>query len=328
MTKMEVNVPMKKVIVFLLCIAFCSFVFAGGAKEPATADMSNYPSKSITFIVNRGAGGSTDLVARAVANSIQHDKGITTAVVNYEGGDGLIGVAELMNSAPDGYTFCVIGCTEIPNMLANFEEAGFTKEDLFPVCQVSAKSRILVAAPDSPFTTLEELKEYGQAHPGELTCAVAGSNTIYLAELLGDELGFEFTVVNAGSGNDAFTMVLGGHVDVAIIGQNYCHGALAEGLAVLGDSMPQMEPNSDGVPTFLSQGYDFKDTSFNYILAPKGTPEEYIQYISDLVGELFESGSMKENIQKADQDPVFMGYAEFKPYYESYIDQMVEVLKR
>ena len=56
--------------------------------------------ESITFIVNRGAGGSTDLVARAVANSIQHDKGITTAVVNYEGGDGLIGVAELMNSAP------------------------------------------------------------------------------------------------------------------------------------------------------------------------------------------------------------------------------------
>ena len=134
---------MKKLLLALTVLVLsCSFVFAGGAKEPATADMSNYPSKSITFIVNRGAGGSTDLVARAVANSIQHDKGITTAVVNYEGGDGLIGVAELMNSAPDGYTFCVIGCTEIPNMLANFEEAGFTKEDLFPVCHLPDSYRL------------------------------------------------------------------------------------------------------------------------------------------------------------------------------------------
>ena len=150
---------MKKIIAILLCIVIGSMVFAGGSKEPAKADLSKYPSKPITFIVNRGAGGSTDLVARAVANSIQHDKGFTTSVANYDGGDGLIGVAELMNSAPDGYTFCVIGCTEIPNMLANFEEAGFTKEDLYPVCQVSAKSRILVCAPNSPFKTLEDLKE-------------------------------------------------------------------------------------------------------------------------------------------------------------------------
>ena len=319
---------MKRIIAVLLCIIVSSMVFAGGSKEPAEVDMSNYPSKPITFIVNRGAGGSTDLVARAVANSIQHDKGYVTTVSNFDGGDGLIGVAELMNSAPDGYTFCVIGCTEIPNMIANFEEAGFTKEDLYPVCQVSAKSRIMVAAPGSPFTTLEELKEYGQAHPGELTCAVAGSNTIYLAEIVGEELGVSFTVVNAGSGNDAFTMVLGGHVDVAIIGQNYAHSAQAEGLAILGDSMPQMEPTADGVPTFLSQGYDFTDTSFNYILAAKGTPEEYIQFMSDLIGELFETGTMQENIRKADQDPVFMGYSEFKPYYEAYIDQMVVALKR
>ena len=319
---------MKKIIAILLCIVIGSMVFAGGSKEPAKADLSKYPSKPITFIVNRGAGGSTDLVARAVANSIQHDKGFTTSVANYDGGDGLIGVAELMNSAPDGYTFCVIGCTEIPNMLANFEEAGFTKEDLYPVCQVSAKSRILVCAPNSPFKTLEDLKAYGQAHPGELTCAVAGSNTMYLADIVGDELGFEFTIVNAGSGNDAFTMVLGGHVDVAIIGQNYTHSAQAEGLAVLGDSMPQTEPVASGVPTFLGQGYNFTDTSFNYILAAKGTPEEYIQYMSDLVGELFETGSMQENIRNADQDPVFMGYSEFKPYYETYIDQMVEILKR
>lgn len=319
---------MKKLGLILMLAISCMVVFAGGAKESNTVDLSTYPSKTISFIVNRGAGGSTDLAARALANSIQHDKGFSTAVVNYEGGEGLIGVAELMNSAPDGYTFCVIGCTEIPNMLANFEEANFTAEDLYPVCQIAAKSRILAACPGSSFTTIEKLKEYAQAHPGEVTCAVAGSSTMFLVDLLNQALDVDIAAINAGSGNDAFTMLLGGHVDIAIIGSNFTHGAIAENCIVLADSMPQEEPVAAGVPTFLGLGYDFTDTAFTYVLAVKETPEEYICYMSDLIEDLFANGTLENNIRNADQDPAFMGYDEFKPYYEDYISKMVEVFKK
>lgn len=320
---------MKKFIGIVFCLMLCFSVFAQGESETAAvADMSNYPSRTITFIVNRAAGGSTDMIARAVANSIQKDKGITTTVVNYDGGDGLIGVNELMNAAPDGYTFGVIGCTEIPNMLANFEEASFTKDDLYPVCQVSSKSRILVCAPNSPFKTLDDLKEYALAHPGEITCAVPGSNTMYLPELLADELGIELTVVNAGSGNNAFTMVLGGHADIAIIGSNFYQNAKVENLAILGDSMPVEDLGEGFAPTFLSQGVNFTDTSFNYVIAAKGTPEEYIKYVSDMIEDCIENGSLYEGLKNANEDPMFMGYEEFKPFYMDYVDTMVEILKK
>ncbi len=320
---------MKKILGVILVFMLCLSAFAqGGSEAAAVADMSNYPSRTMTFIVNRAAGGSTDLIARAVANSIQKDKGITTTVVNYDGGDGLIGVNELMNAAPDGYTFSVIGCTEIPNMLANFEEAAFTKDDLYPVCQLASKSRILVCAPNSPFKTLDDLKEYALAHPGEVTCAVAGSNTMYLPEIIEKELGIDLTIVNAGSGNNAFTMVLGGHSDIAIIGANFYKNAQVENLAILGDSMPVEDLGEGFAPTFISQGVAFTDTSFTYVIAAKGTPEEYIRYVSDMIKDCIDNGTLYEGLVNAGQDPMFMGYEEFKPYYMDYIDTMVEILKK
>ena len=322
------SVCMKKIISVLCLMMLCFSAFAMGQGETGVVDMSKYPSKPITFIVNRAAGGSTDLIARAVANSIQQDKGFTTTVTNYDGGDGLIGVNELMNAAPDGYTFGVIGCTEIPNMLANFEEAAFTKDDLYPVCQLASKSRILVCAPNSPFKTLDDMKEYALANPGKLTCAVAGSNTMYLPEILERELGIDLTIVNAGSGNNAFTMVLGGHSDIAVIGANFYKNAKAEGCAVLGDSMPVDDLGEGFAPTFISQGVNFTDTSFTYIIAAKGTPEEYIKYMSDLIKDCIDNGTLYEGLQNAKQSPVFMPYEEFRPFFLDYVDDMMPILKK
>lgn len=321
---------MKKIVIALLSLMLCTSVFAKGVGETAqTINLDKYPSeKTITFIVNRPPGGSTDKVARAVATSLQKDRGYTTVVINYDGGDGLIGVTELMNSAPDGYTFSVIGCTEIPNMLANFEEVTFKKEDVKTVCQVSSKSRILVCRPGTPYSTLQELKEYATAHPGEVTCAVPGSSTMYLADIVGDELGVKFTVINAGGGNNAFIMTLGGHSDIAIIGSNFYRNAKAENLTILGDSMPVDDLGEGFAPTFKSMGVNFTDTAFNYIFAPKGTPDEYLNAMSDIVGDLMANGSLSEGLKNAGEDPVFMGFEEFKPFASAYIDKMIEIRKK
>ena len=321
---------MKKIALIVLSLMLCVSLFANGAQESSTTvNLDKYPTeKTITFIVNRAAGGSTDLAARAIANSLQGDKGCVTTVVNYDGGDGLIGVNELMNSPKDGYSLCVIGCTEIPNMLANFEEAAFTKDDLCPICQIASKSRILVCKPGSPFKSLSDLQAYAKDHPGEITCSVAGSNTMYLADIVGKELGVEFTVVNAGSGNNAFTMVLGGHADIAIIGSNFYKNAKAENMAVLGDSMPVADLGEGFAPTFISQGVNFTDTAFTYVLAPKGTPEAYLRAMSDVIGDLIANGSLFEGLKNAGQDPVFMGYDEFKSFYTAYNDTMIPILKK
>ncbi len=313
---------MKRLLPLLLCLLLCLNVTAF-AESNVPAD---YPSgKTITFIVNRAAGGATDQVARAVANYIQSDKGYTTVVLNLEGGDGLIGANEGVNSEPDGYTFLVIGSTEIPNLLVNFEEVNFTADDLAPVCQLTSKSKILVLKPNSDYTTLDEFIAYAKDHPYELTCAVPGSNNAYGVTLLGDAMGVGLTVINAQSGNDAFTMVLGGHVDCAEIGSQFYDSCISEGMIVLGDTSDRAEHVDDAADTFLSMGYDLIDTNFNYILAPKGTPVEILQAMSDFVAEMIENGELGTALDNTKQGRNFKGYEEFEPFFNDYVGKMIRI---
>ena len=98
---------MKKFVCLLLFFCLCAgSVFANGSAETSVpASLEGYPKQPITFIVNRAAGGGTDVCARAVATAIKKDLGYTTVVNNLEGGDGLIGANEALNAKPDGYTF-------------------------------------------------------------------------------------------------------------------------------------------------------------------------------------------------------------------------------
>jgi len=316
---------MKKILTILLCLACCLSLFANASSEQKTSavDLSNYPSKTLNFLVNRAPGGSTDLTARAIANYLQNEKGYTTVVKNIEGGEGLACMAELMNAAPDGYTFCVIGSSEVPNML-NMPEAMFTREDLVPVCQLAAQSRILITKPDSQFKSLADLKAYVAAHPGEVTCAVPGTNFQYMIDILSKEFGGEITLVNAGSGNAAFTMVLGGHAEIALLGFAQYKKAVDAGLPVLGDSMPVMDLGEGYAPTFIAQGINFTDTAFTYILGSKGMPEEYAKAMSDLIGSLYENGTLSEEVAKAsNQTAVFIGYDEFNNIFNDFMDDQM-----
>lgn len=311
---------MKKLISLILCLILCMTCAAVAEVSP------NYPGeKTITFIVNRAAGGATDTVARAVATDIQNTLGYTTVVLNQEGGDGLIGANEAINANPDGYTFMVVGSTELPNLLVNFEEAQFAREDLVPVCQLTSKSKIFALKPNSQFSNLEEFVAYAKEHPYELTCAVPGSNSAFGPVLLGNELGINLTVINAQSGNNAYTMLLGGHVDCAQIGSQFYENCVAENILVLGDTSDRMDHVEGAADTFASMGYNLVDTNFNYILAPKGTPEEIVRAMSDFIGDQIANGTMADALTKTKQGLNYKGYDDFVDMFNTYTDKMIGI---
>ena len=315
---------MKKLLIVALILAMAIVpAFAGGAREGRGSD--TYPSRPITFIVNRAAGGATDAVARVVATAIQKDLGYTTVVQNLEGGDGLIGANTAITSKPDGYTFMIVGSSEIPNMLVNFPEAAFTKEDLLPVCELTSKSKLLALKPGSPIKTIEDFIAYAKENPGKMTVSVSGSNHIYGVLLLEEALGVDLTVVNAGSGSSAFTMLLGGHVECGLIDSNYYENCELEGITILADTTDNPAVVPEGYHTFLDLGYDMVDTNFNYILAPKGTPEEIITFISDAVAKLMDEYDLGPALQATGQNAVFVPNSEFPDQYFAYIDKMVDL---
>ena len=316
---------MKKLfIVAIVLLSVFSTVFAAGSTE-SSGTSSNYPSRPITFIVNRAAGGATDAVARVIATAMQKNLGYTTVVQNLEGGDGLIGANTAITSNPDGYTFMIVGSTEIPNMLVNFPEASFTKEDLVPICEITSKSKILAVKPNSQIKTLDDFIAYAKANPGKLTVSVSGSNHFYGVILLEEALGIDLTIVNAGSGSSAYTMLLGGHVECGLLDSNYYENCELEGMAILADTTDNSAVVPDGYSTFTELGYDMVDTNFNYILAPKGTPAEICQFISDAVAKLNDEYDLKTALEATGQNAVYVGYDEFPAEYFEYIDKMVDL---
>jgi tripartite-type tricarboxylate transporter receptor subunit TctC len=324
---------MKKLLICLMMVGLAFSVFAGGGSEQSAGSgkgsaSENYPKRTIKFIVNRATGGPNDLLARAVATALQKEKGFTTVVMNLEGGDGLIGANEALTSPPDGYTFMVLGSTELPNILVNFQGVKFTADDIVPVCELASKSQMLTLAPKSPHKTLKDLIAYAKAHPAEITIAIAGSNHLYVPVLLEEALGIDLTPIVSGSGNKVFADVLGGHVECALMDSSFFASAQAEGLTILADTANRKE-HVDGRPdTFLFQGYQVTMETFSYICAPKGTPDEIVAFISDTVSGLIKGGSLEQGIVATQMNLDFKGHETFAPYFRDYMASMVSVYNK
>lgn len=323
---------MKKIITVLLCASFVVTMMMGGNKASSTVNaasaLKGYPNKPIRFIVNRAAGGATDVVARAVSTSLQKDFKLVSVVQNLEGGDGLIGANEAMTAKPDGYTFMIVGSTEIPNILVNFKGAAFTAKDIVPVCKLTSKSTILVMKPNSKLTTIDEFVKYAKAHPGEITIAIPGSNNAYGPMKIEDTLGVKLTIVNAGSGNAAYQQVLGGHVECALIGSDSYNNAITEKMIVLADTANRKKHLDNAADTFLSKGIKIVTENFNYICAPKGTPKEIVKFISDSVKKSISEGSLGKALEDTRQGTDYMDYKKFPPFYSDYVASMMDMYTR
>jgi tripartite-type tricarboxylate transporter receptor subunit TctC len=321
---------MKKILVLIMMTGLVFSVFAKGESQQSAGSPAadRYPERTIKFVVNRAAGGATDLVARAVATSLQKGKGFTTVVMNLEGGDGLIGANEAMTSPPDGYTLMVVGSTEIPNILVNLKGAKFTADDVIPICELASKSYLLTLKPNSPHKTLNDFISYAKAHPGEITIAIPGTNNAYGPAFIEETLGIDISPINSGSGNKVYTDVLGGHVECAWMDSNFLANARAEGLTILADTANRKEQVTDRPDSFLFQGYQLAVESFTYICAPKGTPDSVIKFISDTVGSLIKEGELAQGIIATQQDLNFKGYVEFGPYFRDYMASMVSIYNK
>lgn len=200
---------MKKLlaITLVLALAVCS-VFARGAAE------DNYPNKNINLIVPYGAGGTTDLTARAIANGMSQKLGVTINVNNVAGSGGAIGSLQVQNAAVDGYTILANGMLAFTTMpVQGFTDKTFRDWDIW--LATYAPNAIVVPA-NSPFNTITDLIEAMKAHPGDITFGTAGISTggHFGAEALKAIAGADYKHVTYNGGGPAINAILAGEVQV------------------------------------------------------------------------------------------------------------------
>jgi tripartite-type tricarboxylate transporter receptor subunit TctC len=161
----------------LLCVALLA------AATPASAQQ--YPARPIRMIVPQSAGGSTDVIARVVAQKMSEGLGQTVIVDNRPGAGSLNGIELVAHAAPDGYTLLVVAASFSINPALHKKLPFDTVRDFTPITQFATLPHILIVHPSVPVTSVKELIALARAKPGQLNYASSGvaTSTHLAAEL-------------------------------------------------------------------------------------------------------------------------------------------------
>jgi tripartite-type tricarboxylate transporter receptor subunit TctC len=274
--------------------ALLALTACGGNVGGGSADSSEFPTGPINLTVGQAAGGSTDLIARAVADGMSENLGVAVPVLNKPGANGALATQEVSGEAADGYNLVLLNASLITiTPLAVSENEAVTLDNLDVIKGLSQDDYVLVASTESGIQNLDDLK----AESGSVTYGTTGVGTgSQLAQaVLFEQAGIEGTAVPFDSGSPALTAVMGNQVQVATIQLGEAKPQIDAGtvvpLTVFSAERNEFLPD---VPTAVESGYDVPVSQYRAIAAPKGLPEDVKAQLVEAVDAAIAADSYKE----------------------------------
>ncbi|AHV92334.1 Bug family tripartite tricarboxylate transporter substrate binding protein [Bordetella holmesii] len=284
---------MKAIWLAAACMAFAS----------TGASAQDYPTRAISMVVPYAPGGSTDGLARIVANAMGKNLGQTVVVENLGGGGTMIGNQKVTRAAPDGYTitFGNMGSLAIAPSLypkSNFDP----RRDMVGVGLVATVPMVLSVSKASGVKTLPEFVARLHEKPNTVNVGNAGSGStshIAAANFLHVTKSEGVQIPYRGAGS-AISDLMAGTVD-AVIDQTVTMIPLHEGgrVRALAVASPARLPQMPDVPTFAEAGVPAFDMSvWNGIAAPAGTPPEVVKRLESALAAALKDPAVRESLQK------------------------------
>lgn len=268
---------LKAVLLAVVCAAFCSGAAAQG-----------FPSKPIHIVVPYPAGGTTDLMARALQEPMQKTLGQPVVVDNKPGAAGAIAAREVARSPADGYTllFSNNGPSSTTPLLV--KDAGYDGlKDFAPVSLVSTAPLFVVVNASVPANDLKSFIDYARSQPNGLEYASAGIGSLgHLAsELFARMAGIKMIHIPYKGQAPTSNAVMTGEVKVLITtSSSAMNGYITAGkLKLLGVSTPEPSPLAPGAPVVRSVLPGYKVEIWFGLLAPAGTPSDVVAKLNDAV---------------------------------------------
>jgi len=275
-----VKLPDRLGLIALLVMARSTGVALLAALSTGVALAQAYPNKPLKVLVPFVAGGTSDIVARAIAQKLT-EAGYTAVVENRPGANGSVAAEALAKSAADGYTIMVgsIGVFSINMGLYRAPRYNVLR-DFDPITVVVRTPNVLITPPNFPANTLKEFIEYARKNPGKISYGSSGSGSSdhLSAELFKQQTNTFGVHIPYRGGAAAQTDIMANQVDFSFQNMgavtNYIRAGKMKALAVTSaERMPQL-PN---VPTVIENGLPgFEVTSWQAVAAPKGVPKEIL----------------------------------------------------
>jgi len=310
-----------------LLTTLCLLASCGAATAQA------FPSKPIRVVIPFVAGGSSDIVGRAIGSKFQEFLGQPAVVENKPGANGAIAAEFVAKSDPDGHTILVgsIGVFSINSAL--FKDLRYNPlRDFAPITLAVTTPNVLITKPALAANSMKELVDYAKKNPGKLSYCSSGtgSSDHLTAELLNQVAGISAVHVPYKGGAACQTDIMGGQVDISFqnLGAvtNYIRGNRMKALAVTAKARNPQLPN---VPTTAEGGYpDLVVTSWQAAAAPAKTPREIVAKLNDAAVKALRSPEVRERMSQIGFDVVASTPDEFGRFMKQEVDRWTEVVKR
>ena len=292
-----------------------------------------WPTKPIKIVIPFVAGGSSDIVGRAIGSKFQEYLGQPAVVENRPGANGSIAAEFVAKSDADGYTIIVgsIGVFSINTAL--FKDLRYNPvRDFAPITLAVTTPNVLITRPDLPPNSMKELVEFAKKNPGRLSYCSSGSGSSdhLTGELLKQGAGIFAVHVPYRGGAACQTDIMGSQVDFSFqnLGAvtNYIKGGRMKALAVTAQSRHPQLPN---VPTTAEAGYaDLVVTSWQAAAAPAKTPRDVVARLNAAAVRALRSPEVSARMNQIGFDVVAGSEEEFGRFMRAEVDRWTKVVER
>jgi len=300
----------------------------------SNAQVTNYPTKAIDFIIPYGAGGGTDLVCRALIEAARKHLGQPIVPINKVGGGGSVGTVAIMNAKPDGYT---IGAAMAAAAFIHPYLDGNPYKDLSGftyILNFAKYVQFALVRGDSPWKTWKEFIEWARKNPGVAKIGILGNKKTSSQGMLLTQIEplekVKFTYIPfKGSTVETLSSLLGDHITMYLSSTDASvQSLLEEGKIRLLLYMSEHKLTGfEGAPTTIEL-YNLECTNMFGVCGPRGMPEHVVNRLEDVFSRAIKDPDFTKFMKMMNMPISYMNRVEFNKYIQTKFRETGELVKK
>ena len=297
-----------------------------------SAQAQTYPSKPIRIVAPYPAGGTTDIVARFVAQGLTESLGVPVVVENKAGANGQIGHDYVAKAAPDGYTLLLGNSAALAVSVSMYDKLPYDPlKDYAPITLAAQGALVMVVNPKVPANNVREFLAWAKAQNGKVSAGLAGVGAMHhlVTEQLKLQSGVQWINVPYKGSAPMIVDLLSGQIDFGFdnIPSSLAH-IKAGKLKALAVTSAKRTPLLPDVPTLAEAGVPgVEAAAWHGVLAPAGTPPAIVNKLNAEIVKVLKSPEMTQRLAANGLDPIGSSPQEFADFIASENVKWAKVVK-
>ena len=297
-----------------------------GLPVSSTAAAADWPQRPVRLIVPFAPGGSNDVIARKLADSMSKNTGQSFIVENKGGAGGVVGSGYVATSAPDGYTFLFVSGSLATS--AAVQKTPYDPKTAFDaVSMVASAPFVVLTRKDFPAKDMKGLLAYAKEHPGQINFGSAGlgDSSQMATELLANKAGVKMQTVGYKGISPAQLDLVAGRLDMIITTMASINGTPTDQLPKLAFTGAEREPDYPDIPTVKeATGLDYVVNVWWGVFAPKGVDGAIRDRLNAEIKKAISTEEFAKFLHTAGARPQSSTSEELQKLLESDVDQWTE----